>query len=125
MKWYMRREENSKARNKERGTNQPMPGGKTNIQTTDPPPDIKPNSRAIPELHKPQEKAKEKPREEHNEGGLQEHSLRLRKLLDGVECKDGLWKAEGVVVHTGASRDGVVGGEEGAALSGGIEEVAR
>lgn len=102
-----------------------MPGGKTNIQTADPPSDVKPYSRAIAKVRKPQEKAEEKPREKHNEGGLQEHSLGLRKLLDGIKGKDGLRKADGIVVDSRFSINGGVSGEESAAVRGANEEVAR
>lgn len=64
-------------------TDQPMPSGKANIQSANPPPNLKPKtSTIIAKLSKSEEKAKNEPREQHDKGGFQEHSLGLGKLLD-------------------------------------------
>jgi len=75
---------------KQAKTNQPVSGGKANIHPTDPPPDVEPNVPSITELREPQKEAEKKPREEHHNRGFQEHSLRLRELLDGVEGEERL-----------------------------------
>lgn len=76
-----------------------MSGGKANIQSTDAPPNFEPHTAAITKVEEPNEEAEEEPREEHDECGLQEHSLWLSELLNGVKGEEGLWEAEGIVVN--------------------------
>jgi len=99
-------------------------GGKANIHPTDPPPDLEPNIPSITKLREPQKQAENKPREEHHERGFQEHSLRLRELLDGVESEERLGQAERVVIDAGVGGDGGVPLEEHACVIHTLEHVA-
>lgn len=90
-----------------------MPGRKANIQSANPPPESKPNASAIiAKLHEPEEVAEGKPREEHDERGLQENRLGLRQSLDGVKFEEGLREAHGVVDDAGVGGNGGVGRKE-------------
>lgn len=80
-----------------------MPSSIANIKTTNPPSESKPNSSAITKLRKPQEETTNQPTQKHDERGLQEDSLRLAELLDGVICKQGFRKGDAVIVDTGVS----------------------
>lgn len=90
---------------KAKKTNQPVPCGKANIQPTDPPPDLEPNTPPITQLRAPQKHAEQKPREKHHERDFQEHRLRLRELLDGVEREERLGEAQRVVVNARIGED--------------------
>lgn len=91
-------------------TNQPMPSGKANIQSANPPSHPEPDAPPIiPNLCQPQKQAKHKPREQQNKRGLQEYSLGLCKLFDGIEREDALRYSKGVRVLG----DAVVGGDGG------------
>lgn len=91
-----------------------MPGGKANIQATNTPPNVEPQPAAITKLHESKEQAEDKPREEHDKRGFQEHSLRLRELLDGVKLSQSLRQPEGIVVNAGISGDGGISNKESA-----------
>lgn len=80
-----------------------MPSSIANIETTNPPSESKPNSSAITKLCKPQEETTNQPTQKHDERGLQEDSLRLAELLDGVIRKYGFRKGDAVIVYTGVS----------------------
>uniref|UniRef100_A0A803PYY4 Uncharacterized protein n=1 Tax=Cannabis sativa TaxID=3483 RepID=A0A803PYY4_CANSA len=84
-----------------------MPGGKGNIQSANPPSELKPNAISIiARLHKPEKKAEREPGQKQEEGGFQEQRLRLRELLYGVKLEDGLRKGHGVVVNSMVGGDG-------------------
>ena len=52
-----------------------MPGSKGNVQSANPPPNLEPDIPAIPEAHEAHEEAEEEPGEQHDQRGLEEHSL--------------------------------------------------
>lgn len=100
-----------------------MPRGKADIQPTNPPPDVEPNIASITELREPQKQAEHKPREKHHERGFQEHSLRLRELLDGVKLEERLGEAQRVVVNAGVRGDGGVAFEKRARVPHALQHV--
>lgn len=103
-----------------------MFSGKANIQSANPPSQPEPDAPPIiPELGKPQEQAKHKPRKQQRKRGLQEHGLGLRQLLDGVEGEDALRYAEVVTVGFDAAvgGDGGVRREEDAAVGGPVQQM--
>lgn len=84
-----------------------MPSGKANIQSANPPSELKPNAIAIiVTLHEPEEEAEAKPREEHDERCLQENRLGLREFLNGVKFEDGLGEAHCIVGNAGVCGNG-------------------
>jgi hypothetical protein len=103
-----------------------MLSGKANIQSANPPSQPEPDAPPIiPELGKPQEQAKHKPRKQQHKRGLQEHGLGLRQLPDGVEGEDALRYAKVVTVGVDAAvgGDGGVGREEDAAVVGPVQQM--
>jgi hypothetical protein len=86
---------------------QPVPSGKANVESANPPPELEPVVPAIPKLHEAQEEAEAEPGDKHEQRGLEENGLGLGELLDGFELEEGNRKAYGVV-HAGVSvNDGV------------------
>lgn len=49
---------------------QPMAGGKTDIQATNPPTNLEPHSAAITKTSKPSKETEKEPTEKHNQGSL-------------------------------------------------------
>lgn len=76
-----------------------MPSSKANIQTTNPPPNLKPNISSITKLHKPQKEAKNKPRKQHHKRSFQENSLGLSKLLDWIKWQNVLWNRNSIIIN--------------------------
>lgn len=52
-----------------------MPGGKGNVQSANPPPDLEPGISAITKTHEAQKEAEDKPGQQHHQRGFQEDSL--------------------------------------------------
>lgn len=106
-------------------TDQPMPTGKRNVQSANPPSEIEPNAPSIAaELHEPQEHTEREPRENQHQSGLQEDRLRLRELLDRVELEDPLGKRNGVKVNSTVGGDRRVRRVEDAPLGGPVKQVS-
>lgn len=72
----------------------------TNIKATNPPPELKPNVSAVANLHKPQKEAHQQPAQHHYQRGLQEHRLRLSKLLYRIKREQRLRKTHAVVFYS-------------------------
>lgn len=102
-----------------------MPGGKANIESTDPPANPKPDAVAISELHEAHEEAEEEPREQENDRGLQEHRLGLGELLDGIEGYYCLREAYRVVIDPGVRWDRGLGEKQVAAVRRAVQQVPR
>lgn len=73
----------------------------TNIEATNPPPESKPSVPSVANLHKPQKETHQQPAQHHHQRGLQEHRLRLTKLLDRIVREQRLGKRQAeVVLHS-------------------------
>lgn len=62
-----------------------MLGIEEEIESADPPPNPKPDAPPAIHLPEPDRQAEGEPEDEHNEGGLEQHSLRLGEPLDVLQ----------------------------------------
>lgn len=92
-----------------------MSGGKADVKATNPPPDPKPDAPPIIQLLSPNKQAEGKPKQQQHCSGLQEHSLRLCKLFDGLKLLESSRKVY-IVIYARLDQQVLIGLEKDAAL---------